>query len=146
MLGEDVAAARPAPFAKRAWRLVPDADIVGTARDAHRLRPPQREGIDRRGRPVPARFAMAVAHGGRLAAHGQMDRAAEAAALVDFSVAHDIPFFRTIGTIRFAIAPTRRDHSRMMTISRYSLGTTIEPSTARLRLAIRIFTSRSSTA
>src|SRR5205085_2537375 len=48
------------------------------------------ERVDRSGRPASARLAVAVAHSGRLAADGELHRAAEAASFVRAVVAHDV--------------------------------------------------------
>src|SRR6266702_3092106 len=89
VLGENVPAAGLAPFAVAHRALVVGADVVRAARDPHVLRIPQGEGVDRAGGPTPARAAMAITHAGRLARHGELDGAAEAAALIGLRIAHE---------------------------------------------------------
>jgi hypothetical protein len=91
MLGEEVAAAGFAPFAMTALRLVVSTDVVSAPRDLDRFGFPKREGVDRPRRPAAARIAMAITHAGRLAAHGELDRAAKTTAFVSLSVVHDAP-------------------------------------------------------
>src|ERR1041384_7291076 len=72
------------PLAHR--RLLIHAELLGAARHLHGLGLPQRERIDRPGRPRAARAAMTVAHAGRFAADFERNRAAEAFA---FMCRHD---------------------------------------------------------
>src|SRR5882672_7468064 len=81
-----VPAAGPPPRPMASRRLGEATNLVRAARDAQRLRLPERESIDRPGRPRPAGLAMAIAHRRGLAGHGELDRTAEAAALVHLVV------------------------------------------------------------
>src|SRR5205085_1306616 len=85
---------------------------------------PQAESVDRTGRPMPARVAVAIAHGGGLAAHRELDGAAEAAALVGLRIAHD-------DTSRIMTLHARRRAKRSRTSSRV---TNFESGSARRRL------------
>src|SRR6185312_4797863 len=88
MIGEQVAAALLAPFAVAHGRLVVGADARRTLSHPQRLRLPQRKCIDRAGGPVPAGFAMAVAHPCGLSGDLELDLAAETAAGVGVGCAH----------------------------------------------------------
>ena len=91
MLAENVASACLAPLAVTVRRLAVGADVFRPLRDSHRLRFPQGKSIDRPRRPVPARFAVAITHRLRLAAHSEPDRAAKTAAIVRFFfICHDL--------------------------------------------------------
>src|SRR5439155_1030614 len=86
MLGEEVASALFAPFAITVRRLVVGADVVCSARDAHRLGFPESKGVDRPRRPASTRLAVAIAHCRGLTGDRELDRAAKAAALVGFEL------------------------------------------------------------
>ena len=60
-------------------RLLKGRDVLGAFGEPYRLRLPQREGIDRCGRPRPARGAMAITHGDRRTGDLELDRSAKAA-------------------------------------------------------------------
>jgi len=77
-----MAAAALAPFAETACRLVVGDDVLGALGDLDRVWLPQSERVDGPGRPGAARFAMAITHCGGITADAQLNRAAEAAALV----------------------------------------------------------------
>src|SRR4051812_3293866 len=82
VLGVDVATALRAPLTLARRLLAEAANVFGAARDAHRVGLPQRKGVHRTRRPAAARLAMAIAHGGRLAAHRELHTAAETTAFV----------------------------------------------------------------
>ena len=82
MLREEMAAAGPAPLAIALRRLVVGSDLLRALCDTDRFGLSERECVDRRCRPVPARLAMAIAHGGGLAGDCQLYGTAEAAAVV----------------------------------------------------------------
>src|SRR6185437_3973742 len=88
MIGEQVAAALRAPFAVAHGRLVVGADAGGAPGHFQRFRLPQGKRVDRTGRPVPARFAMTVAHPRGLPGNLELNLAAEAAAAVGVGCAH----------------------------------------------------------
>src|SRR5439155_4865271 len=87
--------------------------ILRTGRDAHCLRLPQREGIDRSARPGPARLAMTITHAFRFAGHLQLHGTAEAFALV---CRHSLPFSRN------QVQPLWVHHSTGRTFRRSKMG------------------------
>src|SRR5262249_5269897 len=84
MIGHQMSAAFLAVLALAQRRLLEYADMFRASGDFHRVRLPERKGIDRSARPGAARYAMAVAHGFRLAGHFDLDASAEAFAFVCF--------------------------------------------------------------
>src|SRR6185436_18348973 len=92
MVGEEVAAALPAPLAPAVRRLVVLADTRGTFRDLDGGRLPQRESIDRAGRPTPAGLTMAVAHACGLAGDAELHGSAGAFAFVRLLLGHGATF------------------------------------------------------
>src|SRR5258705_12569716 len=83
-----MAAAGLAPFAHALLGLGVSGDLVGAFGDANRLGRPQRESVDRSGRPRAAGTAMAISHRHRLTGHAELDIAAEAFALIGLSLWH----------------------------------------------------------
>src|SRR5204863_8812611 len=73
MLGENMSAAELAPLALARFGLVVRADVFHASGDAYGFGLPKREGIDRARGPASTRVALAVAHGGWLSAHGELD-------------------------------------------------------------------------
>src|SRR5262245_26376634 len=88
MQREQVAPAGLAPAAMAVVRLAEGADLLRSVGNLHCIRLPEGEGVDRAGRPAPARPAVAIPHRGRLAADGEPNGAAEAAPFVDLVVVH----------------------------------------------------------
>src|SRR6266702_2149692 len=123
VLGEHVPAAGLAPFAVAHRGLVVGADVIRAARDPHVLRVPQGEGVDRAGGPTPARAAMAITHAGRLARHGELDGAAEAAALIGLRIAHEDTGCSHWLTRRTEHAPRRRSAQARLSVSKRSTPT-----------------------
>src|SRR5262249_15175780 len=80
MVGVDVAAAELAPAAVALRGLVFGQGVFAHARDLHRLRLPEGEGVDGGRAPAAAGVAVTIAHGRGLAADAELDSAAEAAA------------------------------------------------------------------
>src|SRR6187549_69144 len=90
MFSKDMASTGLAPFAVTERRFAVRADVFCSLRDVYRIWFPQREGVDRRSRPGSAGLTMAIAHGGRLTADREANRAAKAASLVHVPVAHGV--------------------------------------------------------
>src|SRR6266404_4266369 len=93
VLRHDVATAGLAPLAEAVGALAEGAELGGPFRDLHALRLPEREGVDGPRAPLPARAAVAVAHAGGRAGHGDLDGAAEASAFVCLVLGHGILLF-----------------------------------------------------
>src|SRR5262249_32253119 len=96
MLGEQVPAARAAPLAQAVAGPLVAADALCAASDAQAVGPPQREGVDGCGRPLPARLAVAVTRRHRRSPAGEPDRAAETLTVVTRLLTHAPPPRRQI--------------------------------------------------
>lgn len=90
MLGEKVAATCLAPLAKALWRFVIRSNVVRSAGDMQRFGFPQGEGVDRPGRPAPARLTMAIPNACGRPRDGELDRATKAAAFKCVCLTHDL--------------------------------------------------------
>jgi hypothetical protein len=88
MFCKNVTSAGFAPFSRAPGSLVVRADPVSALRNPNRIRLPQGKGIHRASRPAPARAAMAIAHGSRLAGYGELHCSAKTIALVGLSTVH----------------------------------------------------------
>ena len=89
MLGVEVAATDPAPFAVaqdgcvvRSRVSIERRDVPRAPGDLHGIGGPEGEGADGARRPVPAGVAVAIGHGLGLAAQAELDGATKTAALV----------------------------------------------------------------
>src|SRR5207244_1241397 len=88
MLGENMSAAELAPLAIARFGLVIRADVFRATGDTYGVGLPQCEGIHRTRGPASTRVAMAVTHGDRLSAHGELDGSAKTRSAVVVSVSH----------------------------------------------------------
>src|SRR5438034_3028456 len=88
MLGENMSAAELAPLAIARLGLVVRADVLRATGDTYGVGLPKCAGIHRARAPVSTRVTMAVAHGDRLSAHGELDGSAKTRSAVVVSVSH----------------------------------------------------------
>jgi len=86
MIGEKMAPAILAPLSEASVGPVIDPDPVSAFCDFYTVGCPEREGVDRSGRPLPAGAAVAIAHSNRLTRCCKLNGTAEALPLMDHRV------------------------------------------------------------